>query len=72
MTAQFCTNCGARLKPLFQTLYCPSNCDRPKEATDWADEKTVEVCRKCGSTDLEPFPLMFGMATHCVACGAVW
>lgn len=83
-----CPVCGGPMKPLFQSTFCPRDCDRKskKEAwvdvsvddlvfvSEWDDEPTLKlvVCPGCGSTDTKDFPHLGVRKTRCVPCGRVF
>lgn len=56
---------------------CPNDCEAKPNPDDGWDEITLDdavpCCPSCGSRDVTPFPMYFGL-THrrCVDCGKVF
>lgn len=75
-----CDRCKGPTRWLFQLEYTCPRCDGGVHEkfdlsdTEFDDEPTQEIrrCPECSSTEVEEFPLMFGVAHHCLPCGKVF
>jgi len=49
-----CPHCGAEMKALAQSLYCPNDCDRiPQQELNTRETEPIRLrCPKCQSPDL--------------------
>lgn len=73
-----CAKCGAEMRPLAYTSYCPNDCDRlvPRREPLHVDEDFFipkrRRCPYCRTLDTEPFRDCSAGDWHCNPNGHVW